>query len=98
MQLVREIDDALASVVELQPDLVVTEPTCVHHVPGCILVPGQQRPPFAKGMARAAEGGARMARAVDGHITPGTKVLGEIGARQDGRRRPRAPSRTTAGR
>src|SRR6185437_9625827 len=95
MQLVREIDDALASVVELQPDLVVTEPTCVHHVSGCVLVPGQQRPPFAKGMARAAE--RRRAHGTSRRLPhhTGNPALGEIGARQDGRRRPRTPSRTT---
>src|SRR5581483_4421780 len=41
VQLVGEIDHAFASVVEFQPDLVVTEIACIHHVSGCVLVPGQ---------------------------------------------------------
>ncbi len=59
MEFVGQVDHALASIVEFQPHLVVTEPARVDHVPGCILVPSQHPPPFAKLTTRAAASAPR---------------------------------------
>ena len=47
VQLVGEIHHAFASIVEFQPDLVVTEVPRFDDMPRYVLVSGQLRPPFA---------------------------------------------------
>src|SRR3954452_8514691 len=47
VQLVGQINNALASIVEFQPYLVVSEIARLNNVTGCVLITGQRVPPFA---------------------------------------------------
>src|SRR5438105_14710092 len=47
VQLVGQIDDPFASIVEFQPNLVVSEIARLNDMTGCVLITGQRLPPFA---------------------------------------------------
>src|SRR5689334_16338676 len=51
VQLIGQIDDAFASIVEFQPNLVVSEIARLNNMTGCVLVAGQRLPPFAMSIA-----------------------------------------------